>query len=294
MRYLLIGAQGQVGQELITSLKVLGGDVCSWSRHDIDLTRLEDLHGKITALRPNVIINAAAYTAVDKAESEPDLAYIVNRDAPQQMALAAKNCDAALVHISTDYVFDGLKGSPYTEEDSPNPKSVYGASKLAGEEAIREVDGNYVILRTAWVYGALGKGNFVKTILRLAKEREVLTIVEDQVGAPTWSRDIAHTICRLVPHLKDEQTHGVFHFTNSGVASWYDLAVATVAEAAQLGISLQVKEIKPITTEEYPLPAPRPAYSVMSNIKLRKMIGTTPPYWRSSLNAMLSELYAVN
>ena len=292
MKYLLIGAQGQVGQELSGTLKGLKGDVYGWSRQDIDLTCLDSLHTKITALNPDVIINAAAYTAVDKAESEPELAYAINRDAPKQMANAAKSCGAALVHISTDYVFDGLKGLPYHEDDVPNPSSVYGASKLAGEEAIREVDGKYAILRTAWVYGALGKGNFVKTILRLAKEREVLKIVEDQVGTPTWSRDIAQTISCLIPHLNDEQAYGVFHFTNSGVASWYDLAIAVVEEVTQLGVSLKVKKIKPITTEEYPLPARRPAYSAMSNLKLSEIIGMTPPHWRSSLKKMLSELYA--
>lgn len=290
MKVLLIGAQGQVGQELNFSLRGLG-DIFGWSRHDIDLTCLEDLHAKIIALSPDLIVNAAAYTAVDKAEAEAEVAYKVNRDAPEQMALAAQSCGATLVHISTDYVFDGLKGLPYSETDSTNPQSVYGASKLAGEEAICRVGGKYAILRTAWVYGALGKGNFVKTILRLAKEREVLTIVEDQVSTPTWSRDIAQIIASVIPIL-NEQTYGVYHFTNSGVASWYDLAVAIIEEAEQLGIPLKVKMVKPITTEEYSLPAPRPAYSAMSGIKLRELLGVTPPHWRTSLKRMLTELYS--
>ncbi len=292
MNVLLIGAQGQVGQELSLSLSGLG-DISCWSRHDINLTCLDDLHAKIIALSPDVIVNAAAYTAVDKAESEVELAYKVNQAAPEQMALAAQSCGATLVHISTDYVFDGLQGVPYVETDATNPQSVYGASKLAGEEAIRAVGGKYAVLRTAWVYGALGKGNFVKTIIRLAKEREILKIVEDQVSTPTWSRDIAQTIARLIPQL-NETTYGIYHFTNSGVASWYDLAVATVEEVMELGFELKVKEIQPITTPEYPLPAPRPAYSAMSNVKLRELIGITPPHWRSSLKQMLAELYKVN
>lgn len=292
MKILVIGGQGQVGRELQLTLKKLG-DIFSWSRQDIDLSYLDDLYSKIIALSPDVIVNAAAYTAVDKAESESEIAYIINREAPEQMALAAQSCGATLVHMSTDYVFDGLQGVPYNELDSPNPKSIYGASKLAGEQAIRTVGCNYAILRTAWVYGAFGKGNFVKTILRLAKEREVLTIVEDQVSTPTWARDIAQVIAQLIPSL-NEQTYGVYHFTNSGVASWYDLAVATVEEASQLGVPLQVKEIKPIITEEYPLPAPRPAYSAMSNGKIRELIGITPVHWRTSLKHMLADLYQVN
>lgn len=288
MKVLLIGAQGQVGQELNSSLRGLG-DVFGWSRHDIDLTCLDELHRKIIALSPDVIINGAAYTAVDKAESESELAFTVNRDAPKQMALAAQSCGARFVHISTDYVFDGLKGLPYRETDATNPQSAYGASKLAGEEAIRNIGGKYAILRTAWVYGALGKGNFVKTILRLAQERESLAIVEDQVSSPTWTKDIAQTITGIIPRL-NEQTYGIYHYTNSGVASWYDLAVATVEEAEQLGISLKVKMVNPITTEEYPLPAPRPAYSAMSGLKLRKLLGVTPPHWRKSLRRMLHEL----
>jgi dTDP-4-dehydrorhamnose reductase len=191
--------------------------------------------------------------------------------------------------MSTDYVFDGLKGLPYSEVDATNRHCVYGASKLAGEDAVRSVGGKYVILRTAWVYGALGKGNFVKTILRLAKERELLTIVEDQVSSPTWTRDIARTITDLIPML-NEQTYGTYHFTNSGVASWYDLAVAVVEEGEQLGMPLKVKMVKPITTEEYPLPAPRPAYSALSSVKLRELLGVIPPHWRTSLKQMLTEL----
>ncbi|MEM6253699.1 MAG: dTDP-4-dehydrorhamnose reductase [Cyanobacteria bacterium P01_D01_bin.156] len=290
MKLLLVGSQGQVGQELSSSLKKLG-NVISWSRHDIDLCNINDIIPKITALHPDAIINAAAYTAVDKAETEPELAYRINRDAPEQMALAAQKCGTTLIHISTDYVFDGLKGLPYKETDETNPGSVYGASKLAGEEAIQRVDGKYVILRTAWVHGAQGKGNFVKTILRLAKERALLTIVEDQVSTPTWAQDIANTITTVLPAL-DKNTYGVYHCTNSGVASWYDLAIAAVEEARHLGVPLKVKEIKPITTEEYPLPAKRPAYSAMSNVKLRNLIGTTLPYWRDSLRSMLTELYS--
>ncbi|MEM9164639.1 MAG: dTDP-4-dehydrorhamnose reductase [Cyanobacteria bacterium P01_F01_bin.4] len=288
MKILLIGSQGQVGQALQTSLSKLG-DVVSWHRQNLDLTHLEALSSAVLTQQPDVIVNAAAYTAVDKAEAEPTLAHRINGAAPKQLALAARDCDATLIHISTDYVFDGTQGSPYTETDTPHPQSVYGQSKLAGEQGIQAVGGRYAILRTAWVYGAQGKGNFVKTMLRLGADRETLKVVADQVGSPTWSQDIAHMIAAMIPAL-NTQTYGLYHYTNSGVASWYDLAIAVFEEAAPLGFPLKVENVLPITTAEYPLPAKRPTYSVLSSIKLSNLLGTTAPHWRQSLRQMLTEL----
>ncbi|MEO0455211.1 MAG: dTDP-4-dehydrorhamnose reductase [Cyanobacteria bacterium P01_A01_bin.114] len=288
MKILLIGSQGQVGQALKQPLSALG-ELVSWQRQDLDLTHLDRLPGAVQAQQPDVIVNAAAYTAVDKAESEPELAHQINGAAPKQLALAARDCNATLVHISTDYVFDGTQGTPYAETDMTHPKSVYGQSKLGGEQAIQSVGGRYAILRTAWVYGCQGKGNFVKTMLRLGADRDTLKVVADQVGSPTWAQDIAQTIAAMIPAL-NEQTYGIYHYTNSGVASWYDLAVAVFEEAAQLGLPLAVQDVLPITTSEYPLPAPRPAYSVLSGVKLRALLGVTAPHWRQSLRQMLIDL----
>lgn len=283
-KILLIGVQGQVGQELQQTLSNVG-EVVGVGRSNLDLTQKEQIRQVIAEINPDYIVNAGAYTAVDKAESEPELAHQINAIAPTIMAEEAQHCGAKLIHISTDYVFDGTRNTPYLEEDAPNPLSVYGKSKLAGEQGIRAIDDNYCILRTAWVYGVAGKGNFVKTMLRLAKEREELRIVVDQVGTPTWSRDIANTITDL---LKNQAT-GIYHFTNTGVISWYDFAIAIFEEAEQRGVSLAIQRVIPITTAEYPTPATRPAYSVLSGKKITSILGDCPPYWRDSLRIMLKQ-----
>ncbi|MEM6451310.1 MAG: dTDP-4-dehydrorhamnose reductase [Cyanobacteria bacterium P01_D01_bin.105] len=290
---LLMGANGQVGQELLKALKQdesFAGPVTAVGRDELDLTNLDAIAQQISALNPSLIINAAAYTAVDKAESEPELAHRINAEAPQVMAESAAKCGAALVHISTDYVFPGTEGSPRTETDATGPLSVYGKSKLAGEEAIRATLENHIILRTAWVYGTCGKGNFCKTMLRLAKERDTLGIVADQIGSPTWAKDIADAICQLGDRLiSDASLAGTYHFTNSGVASWYDFALAIFEEAQTLGIPLAIQTVNPLTTADYPTPARRPPYSVLNCQKVTQALGTSPPYWRESLRAMLDE-----
>jgi len=293
---LLVGAKGQVGQELLKALTCSDafGVVSAASRKELDLTDLDAIAQTIDTLSPRFIVNAAAYTAVDKAESEPELAHRINAEAPKAMAAAAAKCGAALVHISTDYVFPGTEGSPRTESDATGPLSVYGQSKLAGEEAIRAALDNHIILRTAWVYGTQGKGNFCKTMLRLAKERDTLGIVADQIGSPTWAKDIADAICQLSNRLSQEPSlAGTYHFTNSGVASWYDFALAIFEEAQNLDIPLKIQTVNPLTTADYPTPAQRPAYSVLSCQKISQALGNPPPYWRDSLRAMLSE-YAQN
>lgn len=291
MKILLVGAGGQVGQELeqlLTTDRAIKLLACD--RTTLDLTQPQAIADQVAAFQPQVIINAAAYTAVDKAESEPDLAQAVNTLAPGNLAQAATQVGASLVHISTDYVFDGTQSVPYREDDPCNPLGVYGLTKLAGEQAVVAGCDCSLILRTAWVYGAKGKGNFAKTILRLAQERESLRVVYDQVGTPTWSYDIARAIGALLPRLGPE-TYGTYHFTNSGVASWYDFAVAIVEETQALGLPLTLKQIEPITTADYPTPARRPAYSVLGGEKIAGMLGTTPPHWRQSLRHMLAEVY---
>ncbi len=292
-RVLLVGAQGQVGQELLKALADWPelGEVTAVSRQELDLTDLAAIAQTVSNTQPTLIINAAAYTAVDKAESEPDLAQRINADAPKALAEAAAKCGAALVHISTDYVFPGSEGSPRTETDATGPLSVYGKTKLAGEEAIRTTLDRHVILRTAWVYGTQGKGNFLKTMLRLGKDRDSLSVVADQIGSPTWAKDIADAIGQLSVKLTapEPDIAGTYHFTNSGVASWYDFALAIFEEAKALGIPLKIETVNPITTADYPTPAARPAYSVLSGQKIARTLGHSAPYWRDSLRAMLKE-----
>ena len=285
-KILLTGITGQVGQELQSTLTAVG-EVVGVSRQQLDLTQPEQIENAIAEIQPNLIINAAAYTAVDKAETESELAMAINANAPKVMAEAANRIGATLVHISTDYVFDGTNHTPYTEDDVTNPLGIYGKSKLLGETGIRDIGGSHIILRTAWVYGCLGHGNFVKTMLRLGAAREELRVVADQIGSPSWAYDIAIAITQLI---KEEVTPGIYHFTNSGVASWYDFAVAIFAEAKKLDFPLKIQQVIPITTADYPTPAQRPSYSVLSKIKFTQTLGINPPYWRDSLTQMLSTL----
>jgi dTDP-4-dehydrorhamnose reductase len=287
-KVLLIGAKGQVGQELQVTLPQWG-EVISIGREELDLTNSEKISQLIREIHPDYLVNAAAYTAVDKAEIEPDLAYSINAIAPKIMAESAEKIKAKFLHISTDYVFDGRKNTPYLETDLTNPLGVYGQSKLRGEEEIKNVNSNAIILRTAWVYGSYGKSNFVKTMLRLGKEREELKVVVDQVGSPTWSKDIATAITQLL--INADNPAGIYNFTNSGVASWFDLTKAIFEEAKISGIPLKIQRVIPITTAEYPTPAVRPAYSVLSSQKISQQLGYIPPYWRDSLKAMLNQLF---
>ncbi|REJ57646.1 MAG: dTDP-4-dehydrorhamnose reductase [Microcystis aeruginosa DA14] len=287
-KVLLIGAKGQVGQELQVTLPYLG-EVISIGREELDLTNSEKIGQLIREIHPDYLVNAAAYTAVDKAETEPDLAYSINSIAPKIMAESAEKIKTKFLHISTDYVFDGRKNTPYLETDLTNPLGVYGQSKLRGEEEIKTVNSQAIILRTAWVYGSYGKSNFVKTMLRLGKEREELKVVVDQVGSPTWAKDIATAITHLLINV-DNPT-GIYNFTNSGVASWFDLTKAIFEEAKISGIPLKIQRVIPITTAEYPTPAVRPAYSVLSSQKISQQLDYIPPYWRDSLKAMLNQLF---
>jgi len=284
---LLTGADGQVGQELRRTLAPLG-TVHATTKQSLDLSQPRAIAAAVNALAPDIIVNAAAYTAVDKAETEPELAQIINGEAPKILAETAQAIGAYLVHISTDYVFDGRQSSPYQPSDPTHPLGVYGQTKRAGEIAIEQSGCDYLIVRTAWVYGVQGTGNFVKTMLRLGKDREELRVVADQIGSPTWANDLATAIASLT----GKRATGIYHYTNSGVTSWYDFAVAIFAEAQALGIPLQVQRIVPITTADYPTPAQRPAYSVLGHQQLIKTLGAYPPHWRESLKGMLQEAQA--
>ncbi|MBR8827148.1 MAG: dTDP-4-dehydrorhamnose reductase [Gomphosphaeria aponina SAG 52.96 = DSM 107014] len=288
MKILLTGITGQVGQEL-QDLLPSQGEIIGLGREKMDLAKPDSIAQVIEEIKPDVIVNASAYTAVDKAETEVELAQAINGEAPRMMAASATKLGAKLVHISTDYVFDGQKNTPYQEDDPTNPLGSYGKSKLAGEIGVAGSGANHVILRTAWVYGSRGHGNFVKTMLRLGKEREEIRVVADQVGSPSWSKDIAAAIVGLI----ESQAEGIYHFTNSGVASWYDLAVAIFEEAEKIGYPLKIQRVVPITTSEYPTPAKRPAYSVLSQKKITQVLGNYPNYWRHSLRKMLLELWEI-
>jgi len=271
LRILLTGATGQVGWELRKALAPLG-EVKAFDRFGLDLADTPPLVATVRALQPQVIVNAAAYTAVDKAETERDMAFAVNATAPRVLAEEAKRIGALLVHYSTDYVFDGSKSTPYVEDDAPDPINVYGASKLAGERAIVGTGCRHLILRTSWVYGPRGK-NFYLTILRLAKERPELRIVDDQIGAPTSSLEIARATALLL--RKDPQ--GLYHLSAAGETTWCGFARALLARA---GISTSVV---PIRTEDYPTPARRPRNSRLDCARLRAEFGVALAPWEQGL-----------
>lgn len=286
-KILLTGRNGQVGWELQRKLAT-SANVVALDAEDMDLADPDAIRRTVQEVRPDIIINPAAYTAVDKAESEPELAMAVNSIAPGVIAEEALRLGAVLVHYSTDYVYDGSKPSPYTEDDPPNPQSVYGRTKLLGENAVRASGCRHIILRTSWVYGVHG-GNFIKTILRLARERDELRIVADQYGAPTWARDLASsTINALIAWEMsdwDQELAGTFHLTAGGRTSWHQYAEEIVRLARTYDQALAAKQlvIKPIATHEYPVPAKRPANSVLSNERIRETYGIVMPQWQESL-----------
>lgn len=289
MKILVTGSEGQLGRDLMPRLKDAGYTVCGLDVGDLDITDTAKTVEAVAVVRPSVIINCAAYTQVDKAETETEAAYAVNSQGAANMAQAAANCGARLIHISTDFVFDGLKSTPYAESDAVNPISVYGASKLAGEEAVANRLPEHIIVRTAWLYGGQGN-NFVKTILRLAAERESINIVYDQVGTPTWTADLCDALVVMVKALESGKTpYGIYHYTNEGVASWYDFAVEIVEEAQVRGLVVKCKTLEPILTSGYPTPAKRPAFSVLDKAKFKKTFGSAVPHWRASLKKMMTE-----
>ncbi len=285
MKILLTGSAGQLGRELVRSLACLG-EVVACDRRALDLGDADALRPVLRATKPSVVVNAAGYTAVDRAESEPAAAEAVNGLAPGILAEEAKRCGALLVHYSTDYVFDGAKGAPYTEDDAPAPLSAYGRSKLAGERAIAAVAGRHLILRTGWVFGLHG-ANFIKTILRLARERDELRVVADQRGAPTWTRHLADATALLL--ARRDAAEGLFHVAAAGEATWHGYAEAIVATAAAAGLIERAPHVLPIATADYPLPARRPADSRLDCRRLARDCGIALPDWRTGLADCLAD-----
>ena len=280
MKVLITGAHGQLGGALQRTAPA-SAQITAIDVEHVDLTDSEALRGKIASEAPDLILNAAAYTAVDKAEEDEDLARAINSQAVAVMADAMRASGGKLVHVSTDFVFDGQSSRSYRPDDERAPISAYGRTKAEGEDHLGESD---ILVRTAWVYEA-GGANFVRTMIRLMNERDELGIVADQIGSPTWATGLAQTIWALV----DANASGTFHHSDAGVASWYDFAVAIAEEAHALGLVTAIPSIRPIATSDYPTPASRPAFSLLDCTKTRELLGQTPVHWRTNLRKMLKE-----
>lgn len=286
MRLLVTGASGQVGHELV---RQGGAAVLGLDRAALDVTDSEAVRRAVEEHAPSIVINAAAYTAVDRAESEEAAAFAVNRDGPAHLAAACAAAGIALIHLSTDYVFDGTKGAPYVETDTVNPLGAYGRSKVAGEEAVRERLGRHVILRTSWVFGDHGP-NFVRTMLRLMRERDGLRVVADQRGHPTAAADVARTVLRVAERMAEGgAAWGTFHFAGQPATTWHGFAEAILMEARRYG-PVRAERIEPIPTSAYPAPAPRPADARLECAKIAEAWGIAPPDWRPALREVVSSI----
>jgi dTDP-4-dehydrorhamnose reductase len=292
MKILLTGSNGQVGFELKNKLSALG-EVFATDREELDLTNLNAIRTFIDQTRPDIIINPAAYTAVDKAESEPEVAHLINTLAPEVLADKAAELDIPLVHFSTDYVFDGLKKEAYVESDKTNPQSVYGKTKCEGEEKIRK-HAKHIILRTSWVFGAHGN-NFLKTILRLIQQKESLNIVGDQRGSPASASMLSDVTFKIVDTIiknKNFKDYGTYHVTNDGETNWHEYASLISSEAMKLNLKVTCApdKIHPILTLEYPTAAKRPLNSRLNRDKLKKTFMLELPHWESEVKRVLKEI----
>ena len=291
MRIVVTGRQGQIARALFEAGTALGIEVTTVGRPELDLAEPETIEPVLRAASPDVVVNAAAYTAVDQAESEPEIAAKINKAGAGAVAAAAKALGAPIIHLSTDYVFDGAKTSAYVEDDPVAPASAYGASKLAGEQAVAAANCDHLILRTSWVYAPYGK-NFVRTMLALAETREEVRVVADQHGCPTYAPDIAQAIIRIAQNLlkdrSDPRIRGIFHLAGSGETTWAGLADAIFEYLA--GRSRRRPILTPITSAEYPTPARRPANSRLNCAKLASMHGIELPHWQQSLTTCLKRL----
>ncbi|WP_334049756.1 dTDP-4-dehydrorhamnose reductase [Alteromonas gracilis] len=291
MNIVVIGKSGQLAFELQRILATAEHNVTFLARHDVDITSLASIERTLSALSPDTVINASAYTAVDRAETELEACNAINAIAVKNLAMYCKQAKAFLVHVSTDYVFNGLKGSPYLTNDKIEPQGAYGKSKADGEKALLEVlPEASCIIRTAWVYSAHGS-NFVKTMLRLMSDKPQLGVIDDQIGTPTW----AHGLAQACLWAGETNTAGVFHWTDEGVASWYDFALAIQEIALEKGLLNKTIPILPIPSSQYPTPAKRPHYSVLDKTKTREIFTSCHlVHWRKQLSAMLDELKANN
>jgi dTDP-4-dehydrorhamnose reductase len=297
MKLMVTGAKGQVGWELRRSLAALGS-VTALDRSQCDLSQPERLPDIVRSLRPDIIVNAAAYTAVDDAEREEALATTVNGAAAGVLAQEAARAGALLLHYSTDYVFDGRKDGPYSEDDPPCPVNAYGRSKLAGEAAIRQAGGAWLVLRTSWVYGVRGR-NFLRTMLALMRDRDELRIVSDQIGAPTWATEIAQATAAIIESAVHERTEGrfssgLFHLTASGATSWHGFAAAILNGATRHALLTRPGlRLVPIASEDYPRPAARPKNSRLAGNQLQVRFGVALPEWEEGLSLCLEEMRAL-
>ncbi len=288
MKVLVTGAQGQVGSECIQRGETLGFEMIAAGRAGLDITQQKAVNNFILVRRPDIVINAAAYTSVDKAESEPELAYAINRDGAVYLAQACANNNIPLLHISTDYIFDGSKEGEYEEIDAPNPQGVYGKSKLYGDLAIESILQHYIILRVSWVFGANGN-NFVKTMLRLGKERDILKVVADQYGGPTWAGAIASTLLNLVKRWGDGEviSWGAYHYCGEPVVSWKGFADEIFKIAYEHRVITRPLAVNAISTAENPTPAKRPLNSKLDCEQIKQRLGIEQPDWRTGLKIVL-------
>lgn len=280
---LVTGSNGQLGSEIRELSSLFEYNFFFTQRDSLDISKLDELQEYVEQNKIDVIVNCAAYTAVDKAESDEEVADAVNHLAVQKLAQISKENDIKLIHISTDYVFDGTSFKPYVEDDSTNPNGIYGKTKLDGEKAILETNPkNSIIIRTSWVYSSYG-ANFVKTMIRLGKEKESLGVIFDQVGTPTYARDLAKAILEIIPKIKNQNVE-IHNYSNEGVLSWFDFAKEIMRMA-----KLECK-VNPIETKEYPTPAKRPHYSLLNKAKIKKEFDIAIPYWKDSLDECLKKL----
>lgn len=277
MKVLITGAHGQLGRDITKIFQLKGYETIALSKKQLDITNKREVVNTVNDHKPHIIVHPAAYTAVDDCEIHPEYAYLVNSYGTKYVAEAAENVDSILVYISTDYVFDGKKGSPYNEEDTPNPLSIYGKSKLLGEQFVQEISSRSYILRTSWLYGHHGK-NFVKTMINLAKKGEAFSVVTNQVGSPTYTKDIANIIPPLIG-----KPFGIYHVSNQGSCSWFTFAHKILALCG-----FDPNLVQPTTTQEFGSVAPRPAYSVLSTKKLEQQ-GIMMPKWEESLKVYLTK-----
>ena len=291
MKILITGAQGQVGKELVSIANQRGFDVIAAGQTELDITQLKNIESYVEAHQPDLVINAAAYTAVNKAEEEQDITYAINRDGTANLAAVSKEKNIPLLHISTDYVFDGTKSEAYSENDAVSPLGIYGISKWQGEETIRQTLPEHIILRVAWVFGAQGN-NFVKTMLRLAKDRDELSVVADQFGRPSPAKDIAKTLIILAEQYQKEKTleWGTYHYCGDEKVSWCGFAKEILKQAKEQGLIEKDIKVNAITTAEYQDPTKRPANSMLDCEKIKNTFGIEMPSWKESLNQVLTEL----
>ena len=290
MTILVVGDRSMLAQELLPCLQQAGFVAIGHSRPALDITQVASIEAVFEAVRPDICINTAAYTAVDKAESDTAAAFAVNRDGIARLAVTCRAAGTALVHLSTDYVFDGTAPRPYREEDAIAPLGIYGHSKWAGEEALRRFHQEHLIVRTAWLYGYHGT-NFVKTMLRLAGERQVVQVVHDQHGCPTWTRDLARALtvlCQRLTQARHACPWGTYHFCAAGQTTWYDFARAIFAQTRSPE-ALKIQRVEPIPTTAYPTPARLPAYYVLDCSKIHAALGISPRPWQDSLHDCMQE-----